>query len=253
LWLSADNNPDSKLDSTYWNLAEWRLKSYGLVSWKGWPGMRRWLKALPLGLILPVAIGAASVKPEDATSNLVAWFHFIGVENVPAWLVTPGITHSVFIGSLGLAVLYAFAAWGIPWFRRTEKPCPDLPLRELFGYLAPHLPLTAHRKLDGGRIIGEVDQRWKPVGATVLKQLSLGRLHATGRELRGTKRLQAAPIRSEFWRDAEFTYWFLDEGPSVVQDAFNHARESYAEVEVNRSEAMAIWRCSPFSVVKSPT
>jgi len=75
----------------------------------------------------------------------------------------------------------------------------------------------------------------------VLKQLSLGRLHASGRQLRETKRLHAAPIPSEFWRDAKFTYWFLDEGLSVVQDAFNSKNDSYSEIEVDRTEAMAIW------------
>jgi hypothetical protein len=213
--------------------------------------MRQWVKALPLGFALPVAIGAASVKPEDVASNIAAWLHLVGVEKTPSWLATPDINKIVFIGSLGLGALYAFVVWGIPRFRRVEMSCPDLSLHELFGYLAPHLPLTAHRKLDGGGIVGEVDARWKPIGAMVLKQLSLGRLRATGRELRGTKRLQAAPIPTEFWRDAEFTYWFLDEGPSVVQDAFDHARQSYAEVEVNRSEAMAIWPRSSISVSRA--
>ena len=35
--------------------------------------MRGWIKALPLGLILPVMLWAASVKPEDAASNISAW------------------------------------------------------------------------------------------------------------------------------------------------------------------------------------
>jgi hypothetical protein len=112
------------------------------------------------------------------------------------------------------------------------------PLRKLFAYLAPHLPLTAHRKTPSGGIVGDVDERWKPIGNRVLKELSVGRLHAIGREIIGTKRLHAAPIPSDFWTEADFTYWFLDDGPSVW-DAGNV--RSFAEVEVNAAEAMAIW------------
>lgn len=114
------------------------------------------------------------------------------------------------------------------------------PLRDLFSYLAPHLPLRATKKTETGGFVDGVDPRWKPIGDILLKPLSLGRLHATGRQRQNGKRLQAAPIPPEFWRDAKFTYWFLDAGPSIVQDASN-GRESYSEIEVNRAEAMAFW------------
>ena len=151
-----------------------------------------------------------------------------------------------------IGVPLLIAGLGLIWWdtRRRQKPVSEQsrarekeewPLRDLFFYLAPNLPLTAHRKTATGGIIGHVDERWEPIGATVLKQLSLGRLHASGRQLRETKRLHAAPIPSEFWRDAKFTYWFLDEGLSVVQDAFNSKNDSYSEIEVDRTEAMAIW------------
>lgn len=114
------------------------------------------------------------------------------------------------------------------------------PLRDLFAYLAPHLPSRATKKNEHGGFIDGIDPRWKPIGEIVLKPLSLGRLHASGRQRKTGKRLQAAPIPPEFWRDAKFTYWFLDAGPSNVQDASN-GRESYSEIEVDRAEAIAIW------------
>ena len=43
--------------------------------------MREWVKALPLTVGLPVVIGAASVKPEDAASNIAAWIEFAGFHN----------------------------------------------------------------------------------------------------------------------------------------------------------------------------
>jgi hypothetical protein len=112
------------------------------------------------------------------------------------------------------------------------------PLRRLFAYLAPHLPLTAHRVVPGRGPVTDIDERWKAIGNRVLKELSVSRLHAIGREIIGTKRLHAAPIPSDFWTEADFTYWFLDDSPSVW-DAGNV--RSFAEIEVNAAEAMAIW------------
>jgi hypothetical protein len=80
--------------------------------------LREWLKALPLGLGLPAVIGAASVKPEDAASNLAAWAHFLGFEHTPAWLSNPAIDHRAIIGSLAVGAAYAFVVWGIPAIRR---------------------------------------------------------------------------------------------------------------------------------------
>jgi hypothetical protein len=114
------------------------------------------------------------------------------------------------------------------------------PLRDLFAYLAPYLPLRATKKTESGAFVDGVDPRWKPIGDLVLKPLSLGLLRSNGRQRRSGKRLHAAPISAEFWREAKFTYWFLDAGPSVVQDAHNDS-DSFSEIEVDRSEAMAIW------------
>ena len=76
--------------------------------------MRDWLKALPLGLGLPIVIGAASVKPEDAASNIAAWLHWMGVEHVPSWLSSPGIDNRIIEGALGIGAIYAFLIWGCP-------------------------------------------------------------------------------------------------------------------------------------------
>jgi len=36
---------------------------------------------------------AASIKPEDAASNLAAWAHWMGIHNVPEWMSSPSIDH----------------------------------------------------------------------------------------------------------------------------------------------------------------
>jgi hypothetical protein len=61
--------------------------------------MRGWIKALPLGLILPVMLWAASVKPEDAASNISAW---------AKWGTT------ILYVSMGAAALYSMAVWVVP-------------------------------------------------------------------------------------------------------------------------------------------
>lgn len=76
------------------------------------------LKALPLGLVVPIVIGAASVKPEDAASNLSGWVRIMGVRNVPDWLAAPSIDKRVIIATIIIAVIYSSVIWGIPYFRK---------------------------------------------------------------------------------------------------------------------------------------
>jgi hypothetical protein len=83
-----------------------------------WIVMRDWIKALPLGLGLPVVIGAASVKPEDAASNVGAWLHLLGFEHLPAWLLSPGIDNRIIVGSVSVGAIYAFLIWGVPALRQ---------------------------------------------------------------------------------------------------------------------------------------
>jgi hypothetical protein len=82
--------------------------------------MQEWVKALPLGFGLPVVIGAASVKPEDAASNLAAWAQWVGID-APPWLQTPGIDKKVILWSVILSIVYAFAVWVIPLLRSTHS------------------------------------------------------------------------------------------------------------------------------------
>jgi hypothetical protein len=123
----------------------------------------------------------------------------------------------------------------------SPQPYLDWPLRDLFGYLAPHLPLRSS-EIREHVVLGTTDKRWEVIGDAVLKQLSLGRLHATGVGYRNiTQALQPAPIPPEFWRTAKFTYWFLDGEGHGILDAKNADGVEYSDIEVNRSEAMTIW------------
>jgi hypothetical protein len=155
---------------------------------------------------------------------------------------------------LGSAVLFSLLMTGLNqghklWMRWRGVPegvgpqhQPDAiywPLRRLFRYLAPHLPLTAHKIMPGGGIAGDVDERWNRVGKLVLKQLSLGELHAIG-QIREKRGRNPAPIPQTFWQNARFTYWFLDEGASTVWDVDSKGHYC-AEIEVKGAEAVKIW------------
>ena len=79
--------------------------------------MREFVKVLPLGLLLPLVIGAASVKPDDAISNISYWAHRFGFEGAARWLANPAADNRVIAGSLGVAAIYAFMVWTVPAIR----------------------------------------------------------------------------------------------------------------------------------------
>lgn len=122
-------------------------------------------------------------------------------------------------------------------------------LRELFGRLAPQLPLTASKK-DGHATIGTSHKGWEVIGDEVLKQLSSGQLHAIGAGYKNlTRRLNPAPIPVDFWLTAKFTYWFLDDDGDDILDAKarqNDQEIHYSDIEVNRAEAFGIWPDEPW-------
>ncbi len=73
--------------------------------------MRNLLKALPLGIALPVVLFAASVGPEDAQSNISKWLAKFGAHNLPTWIIDPAVDHRAIYGCLILAALYALLVW----------------------------------------------------------------------------------------------------------------------------------------------
>jgi hypothetical protein len=118
--------------------------------------MRQWVKALPLGIGLPVVIAAASVKPEDAASNLSAWTHWIGINDAPSWLASPAIDSKVIVGALVGAAIYAAIVWGIPVVRTLR----NVELRQKTLSHSQIMPIVTFMKLAGERgwqVTGEHD------------------------------------------------------------------------------------------------
>jgi hypothetical protein len=87
------------------------------------------LKALPL--VVPIIIAAASVGPEQATSNLSKWVAWSGANQIPRWLLL------TILGAVSIA--YVTAIWGIPYLYKRMRaksavplasPHPDLKLKD---------------------------------------------------------------------------------------------------------------------------
>jgi hypothetical protein len=75
---------------------------------------------------------------------------------------------------------YQAGKWA-PSYPPLRGEAPDWPIRELFGHIRPDYPLTASKTV-GVATSDDLDNRWKPIGDYVIKQLSLGKLHAAGRK-----------------------------------------------------------------------
>jgi hypothetical protein len=110
-------------------------------------------------------------------------------------------------------------------------PYPDWTIRELFFHIRPNL-------LDRSR--------WIEVGREVMDHFSTGRLKVWGRPIyRGGRQ---GPMKSvdepRYWVHAEFSYWFLKEDGR--QSAHTWVKTAtglpdYADLQVNRKEALRIW------------
>ena len=85
------------------------------------------VKSLPLALGLPLVIGAASIGPDDAVSNLSKWAARIGFRDLPPWLYDKGVDKYTIYLCLFTASVYVFVIWISPRvFRLGNAQHPDL-------------------------------------------------------------------------------------------------------------------------------
>lgn len=82
-----------------------------------WNLLWKLIKLLPLGVMLPLVILAASVSPDDAVSNLSKWATAFGVHGLPSWLVSKTADNWALIIGIVFAAIYATVVWGIPYWR----------------------------------------------------------------------------------------------------------------------------------------
>jgi hypothetical protein len=89
--------------------------------------VRNFLKALPLGVFLPLAFVMASVAPGDAVSNLSKWARLFGLSDLPSWLTAKSADHQIPLYILALSIVYAATVWGIPFYRKHRRTPRDGP------------------------------------------------------------------------------------------------------------------------------
>ena len=99
-------------------------------------------KVLPLGILVPIMIGAASVGPEDASSNLSKWITLLGLHDIPAWLLAKSADHEIILGTVLCAIVYVFMVWGRPLLhkRGVRSPAPPAVEAPLTGSATPPAP-----------------------------------------------------------------------------------------------------------------
>lgn len=125
------------------------------------------------------------------------------------------------------------------------QPVPDWSIHDLFFHIRPHL-LENHK-----------EERWVKVGNDIRDKFSTGQLSVWGRKI---DRKFSGGIGSlviidhSYWAAAEFVFLFLQEGRKRddrhAWGTFQNRGEDYADLHVNKAQALAIW---PESVVDPVT
>jgi hypothetical protein len=136
---------------------------------------------------------------------------------------------------------YQAGRWA-PSYPPLRGEAPDWPIRELFRHIRPDYPLTASKTV-GVATSDDLDNRWNPIGDHVIKQLSLGNLHAAGRKevYNPIRHLASAPIPQTYWQSAKFSFYFLDRDGKTQEHVVNDDGIRYSDLEVSRAEALKIW------------
>jgi hypothetical protein len=157
------------------------------------------LKALPLGVAVPILIGSASVSPEDAASNISKWADKVGIHDLPSWLTAAAANRQVFYAGIAAALMYASVVWGIPALRshRPEK----MPILEF-------MHLAARR---GWQILGEQNLEAVDLMDGLREAGSEGIIRFWGRlDKNGNRFLIENEIRvqmpAKHWRDYELDW-----------------------------------------------
>ena len=111
---------------------------------------------------------------------------------------------------------------------------PDWTIRELFFHIRPDL-LDEHQQ-----------ERWAAVGREVMDHFSTGRLKVWGRPMNKVGR--QGPMKPvdepRYWARAEFSYRFLAEDGREKAHTWVKTETGlpdYADLQVNREEALRIW------------
>jgi hypothetical protein len=79
------------------------------------------VKAIPLGVFLPMMIFFGSVGPDDYAKNYAAWARKFGLSDWADWLNQHLNGPRVFWGTIFICLTYLVIAFAIPWLIRRTK------------------------------------------------------------------------------------------------------------------------------------
>jgi hypothetical protein len=85
------------------------------------------VKALPLGVVLPVVLTAATTTPDQAASNISAWVTWIGFTDLPPWLMDRSADGTIALWSVIMAGIYAAIVWRVPLYRKIRTRLAPAP------------------------------------------------------------------------------------------------------------------------------
>lgn len=149
------------------------------------------------------------------------------VNHQVAWLLPVGAVGAVSGSALWLGLLVT----------RAQTPFPDMLIGDLFHHVRVSM---------GGQV------EWTDVGRSIQDELALGlRLKAWGKQVAPTNSLARhlsaqTEMKPEVWTTGRFSYWFLDPPNKLLTDYWERTGEDdlqdWAEVYVNRRQALKIWR-----------
>jgi len=119
----------------------------------------------------------------------------------------------------------------IPALATANRAIPDMSVRELFFYIDPDC-------------LGDSGLNAQPIGADIHDRLSTGQLIAWGREADRRSGSPLSEIETNYWRDAELTYWYFTDGfreQVHVQPRSGVTGPTYRDLQFNRAQAEGIW------------
>jgi len=201
--------------------------------------MSRIIKLGGAAALITIAL-AAQIKRGDSVSNFAHGLGAVGITVPPSWAAPLADN---WVSGLALVALSGLVFWSTfrprPGDAGSESkpdvpavPYPDWSIAALFLHLDP--------SLDGA---DNIEQSAEPTGRAVLEKLISGDLKAWGKLDGSSSALR--PIEPAFWRQADWTYWFLPDekrNRDLVHATLPRAEQQYRDVHVNHAEAMSVWK-----------
>jgi len=92
--------------------------------------IKEFSKLVPYAGMLALIIGAASVDPDVATSNLAKWAGKLWLTNLPTWLTNTIFDHRVIVWGPVILIIYVVIIWWVIPYFKIRNINKFIPMRE---------------------------------------------------------------------------------------------------------------------------